>query len=127
VRGERREAGIKSYEDLEVYQEGYRLIIEIYKIAKEFPEEERYGLRGQLKRAALSIPLNIAEGYGRKARVAEFKHFLRNALGSSNEVIVLLKLVKDLGLGKSETLIEEYEKLAKRLYRLEERWEAKEE
>jgi four helix bundle protein len=126
VRGERREVGIKSYEDLEVYQEGYRLILEIYKIAKEFPEEERYGLTGQLKRAALSIPLNIAEGYGRKARVAEFKHFLRNALGSSNEVIVLLKLVRDLGIGKSETLIEEYEKLAKRIYRLEERWETKE-
>ena len=103
------------------------MILEIYKIAKEFPEEERYGLTGQLKRAALSIPLNIAEGYGRKARVAEFKHFLRNALGSSNEVIVLLKLVKDLGLAKSEILIEGYEKLAKRLYRLEERWEAKEE
>jgi four helix bundle protein len=102
------------------------LVLEIYKKVKEFPEEERYGLSGQLKRAALSIPLNIAEGYGRKARVAEFKHFLRNALGSSNEVIVLLKLAKDLGYSKTESLIEAYQMLAKRIYRLEEKWETKE-
>jgi four helix bundle protein len=118
--------GIKSYEDLEVYQQGYRLTLEIYKVVAKFPLEERYGLTSQLKRASLSIPLNIAEGYGRKARVAEFKHFLRNALGSANEVIVLLKLAKDLEFVDTEALILEYEMLAKRIYRLEEKWETKE-
>ena len=114
--------GIKTYEDLEVYQEGYRLVLEIYKLVTKFPEEERYGLTSQLKRAALSIPLNIAEGYGRKAREAEFKHFLRNSLGSSNEVVVLLKLAKDLGFAATEELTQDYEKLGKRIYRLMERW-----
>jgi four helix bundle protein len=114
--------GIKTYEDLEVYQEGYRMVLEIYKLVTIFPEEEKYGLNSQLKRAALSIPLNIAEGYGRKASKAEFKHFLRNSLGSSNEVIVLLKLAKDLSFGDTEQLIQNYELLGKRIYRLMENW-----
>ena len=117
--------GIKTYEDLEIYQEGYRLVLEIYKLVTKFPEEERYGLTSQLKRAALSIPLNIAEGYGRKAREAEFKHFLRNSLGSSNEVIVLLKLARDLSFGKTEELLQDYDKLGKRIYCLMEKWETK--
>jgi four helix bundle protein len=107
--------GIKTYEDLEVYQEGYRMVVEIYALVKTFPEEERYGLTGQLKRAALSIPLNIAEGYGRKAREAEFKHFLRNSLGAANEVIVLLKLARDLNFGETEELIQRYDRLGKRI------------
>ena len=114
--------GIKTYEDLEVYQEGYRLVLEIYKLVTKFPEEERYGLTGQLKRAALSIPLNIAEGYGRKAREAEFKHFLRNSLGSANEVVVLLKLARDLGFATTDELTQNYEQLGKRIYCLMERW-----
>jgi four helix bundle protein len=114
--------GIKTYEDLEVYQEGYRLVLTMYKLAAKFPEEEKYGLTSQLKRAALSIPLNIAEGYGRKASKLEFKHFLRNSLGSSNEVIVLLKLAKDLNLGETEELIQRYEQLGKRIYCLMEKW-----
>ena len=112
--------GIKTYEDLEVYQEGYRLVLEIYKLVTKFPEEERYGLTGQLKRAAL--PLYIAEGYGRKAREAEFKHFLRNSLGSANEVVVLLKLARDLGFATTDELTQNYEQLGKRIYCLMERW-----
>lgn len=117
--------GIKSYEDLEVYQEGYQLVLEVYRLAEIFPERERFGITSQLKRAAISVPLNIAEGYGRKAREAEFKHFLRNSLGSTNEVIVLLKLVKDLEIGKTEGLIQRYTILRKKLYNLEEKWETK--
>ena len=114
--------GIKSYEDLEVYQEGYELVLEVYQITKDFPKEERYELTSQLKRASLSVVLNIAEGYGR-GRTAEFKHFLRNSLGSSNEAIVLLKLAKDLGYGQTDELVQRYDMLGKRIYRLKEIWE----
>ena len=98
------------------------MVLEVYHLTKEFPKEERYELISQLKRAALSVVLNIAEGYGRGSK-AEFKHFLRNSLGSSNEVIVLLKLAKDLGFGETEKLIHAYTLLGKRIYRLREIWE----
>ena len=91
----------------------------------EFPRHEMYELGSQLRRAATSIPLNIAEGYGRKSAVAEFKHFLRNALGSANEVKVLLEMIKDLGHMETkefEEMPETYDHLAKQLYRLIESW-----
>jgi four helix bundle protein len=81
---------IRSYRDLKVYQLGMDLVKKIYQISKKFPEDERFGLCDQIRRASVSVVLNIAEGYGRKDSEKEFKHFLRNALGSSNEVRVIL-------------------------------------
>ena len=75
-----------------------------------------------MRRAAVSIPANIAEGYGRKNSAAEFKHFLRNALGSANEVIVLLKLMKDLQYAETTATAEKYDILGKQIYRLIEAW-----
>ncbi len=121
--GEKLEVGIKSYEDLEVYQQGFRLAIEIHKLTSAFPAEERRELGYQMRRGAVSIPANIAEGYGRKQSVAEFKHFLRNALGSSNEVCVLVKLAKELTYIDDSKIIEEYEAQGKQLYRVIESWE----
>ncbi len=120
--GEKLEVGIKSYEDLEVYQQGFRLAIEIHGLTNAFPAEERRELGYQMRRAAVSIPANIAEGYGRKNSAAEFKHFLRNALGSSNEVCVLVKLARELKYIDDNKIIEEYEALGKQLYRLIENW-----
>ena len=77
---------IQSYKDLNVYKRSYSLALKVYGIAKILPKDEQYGLSSQLRRAATSIPLNIAEGYGRKSSEAEFKQFLRNSLGSCNEV-----------------------------------------
>ena len=88
---------IQKYQDLRVYQEAYRLAILVHKKTLNFPEIERHELGSQLRRAATSIPANIAEGYGRKNSAAEFKHFLRNALGSGNEVRVFIDMTKDLG------------------------------
>ena len=91
----------------------------------EFPKHEMYELGSQLRRAATSIPLNIAEGYGRKTAVAEFKHFLRNALGSASEVKVLLEMTKDLGYMEAkqfEEVYETYDHLARQIYRLIESW-----
>jgi four helix bundle protein len=122
VRGERLEVGIKSYEDLNVYQLGYQLALQIHQLTQSFPEYERYELGQQLRKAAVSIPLNIVEGYGRQSAKAEFKHFVRNALGSSNEVIVLLKMAKDLGYIQGEELISKYDELGKQLYKLREVW-----
>ena len=116
---------IRSYHDLEVYKEAYQLVLQVYQITRQMPEHERRELGYQLRRAAVSIPANIAEGYGRKESDAEFKHFLRNALGSNNEVRVLLDLAYDLKYMEQEMhqdLSRRYELLGKKLYTLIQRW-----
>ncbi len=125
VRGEETEMGdkIKSFEDLIVYQKAYNLALQAHKLANTFPENEKRELGYQIRRAAVSIPANIAEGYGRKNSAKEFKHFLRNALGSSNELIVLLKLSRDLGYTATSNIIEDYDILGKQLFTLIEKWE----
>ena len=124
MRGERLEVGekISSFHDLKVYQKSYQLALEVHKITRTFPDMERYELGAQLRRAAVSIPANIAEGYGRKKSNAEFKHFLRNALGSCNEVQVLLSLSKDLGYIADNDYVKQYDELGKQIYRLIEVW-----
>ena len=122
MRGERLEVGIKSFEDLRVYQLSFRLALQIHQLTQTFPEYERFELGQQLRKAAVSITLNIVEGYGRQSAKAEFKHFLRNALGSSNEVMVLLKLAKELGYVQDDELVRQYDELGKQLYRLREVW-----
>jgi len=59
-------AMLKTCKDLKVWQKSYKLCLEVYKMTKEYPDQERYGLTSQTRRAAVSIPGNIAEGYGRK-------------------------------------------------------------
>lgn len=122
MRGERLEVGITSFRDLAIYQKSYVLALEVHKLTRELPEVERYELGHQLRKAAVSIPANIAEGYGRKNSQAEFKHFLRNALGSSNEIQVLPSMIQDLDYRNTEKLITEYDVLGKQIYRLIETW-----
>jgi len=76
---------IKSHKDLKVWQESMSLVTQIYKISEDFPKHEVYGLSSQIRRAAISIPSNIAEGAGRKGE-NEFTRFLYIALGSLSEV-----------------------------------------
>ena len=100
---EAKSARISSYRDLQAFQRSYSLALEIHKKTKDFPAQERWELASQLRRAATSVPINIAEGYGRKQSPDDFKHFLAIAMGSCNEVSVILDLVLDLGyLAKSE-------------------------
>ncbi len=96
----------------------------MHKKTFKFPKQEMYELGSQLRRAAISIPLNIAEGYGRKTYTGDFKKFLIIALGSCNEVAVLLEMAKDLGyLGESyEELKEEYDHLGRQLNKLIQNW-----
>jgi four helix bundle protein len=82
---------IQSYQDLEVWQKGMDLAEHIYRITSRFPKEELYGLTSQLRRAAISIPANIAEGWARRG-TKEFLQFLNIAAGSLREVETLVVL-----------------------------------
>ena len=86
----------KGYENLEVYRLSYRLAREIYSITKKFPQSEIYGITNQMRRASLSIPMNIAESYAKRESQAEFKRFLMMSIGSANEMSVLIDFSKDL-------------------------------
>ena len=87
---------IGSYRDLRIYKRSYDAALEIHRITLKFPGFERSELGSQLRRAATSIPINIAEGYGRKRSPDDFKRFLVIALGSCDEVSVLLDFIHDL-------------------------------
>ena len=87
--------GIKSFKDLEIWKRSIRLAKEIYQISEAFPKTELYSLTNQLRRAAISIPSNIAEGHTRKY-TKEFRQFLYVALGSLAEVETLLVLSVEL-------------------------------
>ena len=85
---------VRSYKDLIAYQRGYELVKTIYIITKKFPKEELYGITSQMRRSAVSIPSNIAEGYMRGAK--EYVQFLKVALGSCAELETQLSLCRDL-------------------------------
>jgi four helix bundle protein len=111
---------LKSYKDLKVWQRSYQLCLEIYKLTKGFPDEEKYGLKSQLRRAAVSVPSNISEGYGRKT-TPEYIQFLYIAYGSICEIETQILLSGDLNYistGKLEMLnegIKEVERMLKAL------------
>ena len=110
---------MKGHQRLQVYQKSYRLVIEIYRMTGGYPQEELYGITSQMRRAAASIPLNIAEGYAKRESQSEFKRFLNMALGSNAELSVLLDLSRDLGyIGESEyeQISEQYEEVGKMTY-----------
>lgn len=76
---------IHSYRDLVVWQKAMQLSLEVYAVTNAFPDVERFGLTNQLRRAAVSVPSNIAEGYGRGSQ-ADYLRFLRTARGSLAEI-----------------------------------------
>jgi four helix bundle protein len=87
---------LRSYQDLIGWKKSMTLVSGIYRCTQSFPKEEIYGLTSQLRRAAVSIPSNIAEGQGRLSR-GEFKQFLGHAKGSVFEVETQLLIARDLG------------------------------
>lgn len=89
-------AEIKTHKDLLVWEKSLDLVEQIYKITKQFPIEELYGITNQMRRCAVSIPANIAEGSGRKNK-AEFIQFLHIALGSASELETHLIISQRLG------------------------------
>ena len=88
----------QSFKDLNAWRKAIALTLAIYKLTESFPQSERYGLTDQLRRAAVSIASNIAEGYGRSTR-GEYLQFLGHARGSNCEVETQFVIVAALGLG----------------------------
>jgi four helix bundle protein len=82
---------MNTHKSLIVWQKSIELVTEVYRLTKKFPEEEKFGLFSQMRRAAVSIPSNIAEGYGRKSD-GEFAQFLRIAFASSSELETQLEI-----------------------------------
>ena len=85
-----------SYRELIAWQKAMTLAETVYEVTRSFPADERFGLTNQLRRAAVSVPSNIAEGHGRQSR-ADFVRFLRIALGSVREIETQLLLAGRLG------------------------------
>ncbi len=107
---------IRSYKNLIVWQKAFELSLLIYKITKSFPKEELYALTSQIRRAVISIPSNIAEGYCRQRKL-EYVQFLQIAFASGAEVETQLLIAKNLkymtenDFEKADSLLEEIMKM----------------
>jgi four helix bundle protein len=95
----------KSFRELLVWQKGIRLSVLVYRLSKQFPREETYGLSNEMRRAAVSIPSNIAEGAGR-LNGREYRQYLGVARGSSFELQAQLTIARELGFGDIEQIRE---------------------
>ena len=106
------EESAKSFLDLSVWKKAHSLVLDIYSMTKEFPKDELYGLTSQLRRAAVSIPANIAEGFGRFSKIEKMR-FFNIAQGSLNEVRYFLILTEDLKYGNVADLKLKSEEISK--------------
>ncbi len=93
----------RSFEDVEIWQKSHAFVLEIYRFSENFPKHEQYGLTSQLRRAAVSIPANFAEGFG-KATKPDKLRFYGMSYGSLEECRYYLILVRDLGYGDTSNL-----------------------
>jgi four helix bundle protein len=118
--------GIKSFEDLEVFQRAYRISLEIHKASLLFPKNEQYGLGDQIRKASKSICVNLAEGFGKQSHsTAEFKRYISIALGSSDEMRVWLRYSLDLRYIEEmewQKWRDEYQEISKMLQGLHRSW-----
>ena len=105
---------MKTHKDLDVWKEAMSLVKEIYSLTTNFPKEETYGLASQMRRAAVSIPSNIAEGAARNSG-KEFIQFLYVSLGSLAELETQLLLSRELGFLKNEGINGSIERIRKML------------
>jgi four helix bundle protein len=87
---------IKNFRDLEVWKLGKEIVLDVYRVTKDFPKEEMYGLISQMRRAVVSIPSNVAEGFNRKHN-PEYRQLLYVALGSCAEHETQIEVANDLG------------------------------
>lgn len=94
---------IKNFKDLRIWQKGIEIVKRVYSLTRGFPKEEVYGLTAQMRRAAVSIPSNIAEGFKRYHR-KEFKQFLHITLGSTAELETQVYIARELNFIDEERL-----------------------
>jgi four helix bundle protein len=111
---------IHSFRDLVVWQKSVDLVTEIYRLSKKFPKDELFGLTSQIRRAAVSIPSNIAEGRGKSSK-GEFQQFLHHSRGSLAEVETQIIIAQNLGyltLAEIEPVIEKIAEVGRLLHGL---------
>lgn len=111
---------MQRFTDLAVWQRSHALVLHIYKLTREFPSDERFNLVSQIRRAALSVPTNIAEGSKRIGR-SDYARFLNIAEGSLAETEYLLMVGRDLGYIANKSYVgpqKEIEEISKMLYGL---------
>jgi four helix bundle protein len=102
----------KSFTDLFVWQKSHQFVQKIYLLTEQFPKTEQYGLTSQLRRAAVSIPANIAEGFGRNTLKDKLR-FLTISKGSLEECRYYLILANDIEYARTEDILEQLEELSK--------------
>lgn len=118
---------VKTYRDLNVYQQSFEMAFQVFCITKEFPAEERYGLTDQVRRAARSIPANIAEGWAKRKFGHVFKRHLLDAVGSCEEVKVWLEMAARCGYlekARCADFLSSYAEIGSMLSSLLERWKS---
>jgi four helix bundle protein len=104
---------VRNYRDLEVWDKAHKLTLELYRRSRAFPKEEFYGLTSQLRRSAISVGANLAEGCGRQT-TPELARFVRIAMGSASELDYHLLLARDFGYLEAEA----YRELSQELTRV---------
>lgn len=104
----------RNFQELAVWQKAHQFVLSVYRLTKTFPQSETYGLSSQFRRAAVSIPANIAEGYGKRGK-ADKARFFNIAQGSVEEVRYYLILTRDLGYGEVTDLMAQIEEISKML------------
>jgi len=102
---------VQDYRNLLIWQRAHNVTLHVYKLTKHFPDDERFGLINQLRRASVSIPSNIAEGCGRDSD-AELRRFVLIAMGSANEVEYQVFLAYELGYVSDKVYQQNAEQLA---------------
>src|ERR1044071_5645171 len=104
----------RSFRDLMVWQKAHEFVLVVYRFTESFPDREKFGLSHQMRRAAVSIPANIAEGFGKRSQ-AEKARFLNIAEGSLEECRYYLILTHDLGYGQTDSLTATLEEVSRLL------------
>jgi four helix bundle protein len=113
--GENNEGKIKSFKDLKIWNMGIKLVEDVYRVSTSFPKEEMYGLQSQLRRSAVSIPSNIAEGFGRFHN-KDYRKFLYISLGSCAELttqIIIASRLKYVEENKADSILSDIDEISK--------------
>jgi len=109
---------IRSVEDLDVYRRAYRAALEVFRLSRSFPKEERYSLTDQLVRSSRSVAANIREGFAKREYESVFSRHLVDALGSAEET----QTCGYLDTEKHQAVIREYREICSMLYALRKNW-----
>ncbi len=120
MKGEARTIKIRNFRELDVWKLGKKIVLDVYRVTKDFPKEEMYGLVAQMRRAAVSIPSNVAEGFNREHN-PEYRQLLYVALGSCAELETQIEVAHDLGfllVGDRDEVLEQLDHESRMLWNL---------